>query len=751
MHFDSHEPGAARPGKPEHDVGAFGGRVRPKAPKVDWATALQLSHERGAFVYQRLSSSEQVQNSIYSRLMQDSLEDLSIEDGYEWTLTPEERQAIRDAAHYPGWYQNGQIIVEQRDLGISGTKGQEDRPGLAHLRRLIEEGQVEALYVVHISRLFRDQTLINAFEFGELCKEFDVKIITPTSRLNLRLPMHMEYYRREADWSAKELEVMKSRLLDAKTRKAHLGRWVGGNIPAGYIVDERPEVDGKPNPDWYKYQPYEPHARVVKMIFDRIRIPGMTAGRVARWCHRQGIRFEPFPPELASRYDNLCFRKEHQEDDGGWPVTENIVKSIATNPVYIGWWLWSGEVINKRNHTPLIDEDTFWAVQNNLNSRRRGPNPTRSLKRPRASRPSRAAASGLGREEPFPLANLLYCRCQGSPNKMHCHGGGGYRLYACRDSYRREWTHTVSAMFLEQAISDFVLSQCTYPQYAHSVIERLQSEYDQAREKAAAIAREVVRLDQEIENLQHNFAVVKLTSERADWLEAEIQRRMQRKRELSQVEAYPVGKVVRAVSADDVRFVQSLLSDLKQVWPDQTNEVKNIFLRLVLNRIELEGLEKAGAAFKAHIYWRSGAEHLIEVIMPRRGMTNQRRWTEEEDELIRQRYDEGYEVLSPLLPHRNWAGVARRAGQLGVAGTSRKVKGEFRRFTEEEDEVIREWIAGKLTSDEAVQRTRRTLSSIQDRARKLGFKPAERSGGWRLVQTYENYGTDDGTGCRSRS
>ena len=50
-----------------------------------------------------------------------------------------------------------------RDLGISGTKGKDDRPGLAAMIQAIEAAAVEAVYVVHISRISRDQTLIGNF------------------------------------------------------------------------------------------------------------------------------------------------------------------------------------------------------------------------------------------------------------------------------------------------------------------------------------------------------------------------------------------------------------------------------------------------------------------------------------------------------------------------------------------------------------------------------------------------------------
>jgi DNA invertase Pin-like site-specific DNA recombinase len=253
--------------------------------------------------------------------MQDALEDLAISDGYEWTLNSDERLLIRQSGNYSGWYQNGQIIIEQRDLGLSGTLGQEDRAGLEHLINLIEANQIETVYVLHISRLFRDQTLIDAFAFAELCKKHDVKIITPAMRLNLRISMHMDYYRREADWAAKELEVMHGRLYGAKKRKAHQGRWAGGYLPVGYILDERETIEGRSNPDWHKFMPYEPHARVVRLILRRLCLPGMTGGRVARWCAANGIRFEPFPPELAERYTKLVALR-HPDTDGGWAVGE---------------------------------------------------------------------------------------------------------------------------------------------------------------------------------------------------------------------------------------------------------------------------------------------------------------------------------------------------------------------------------------------------------------------------------------------
>jgi len=51
----------------------FGGRLRPKPEKPTWENLVDLDNEGTAFVYQRLSSHEQVKKSIYSIKGQDAL------------------------------------------------------------------------------------------------------------------------------------------------------------------------------------------------------------------------------------------------------------------------------------------------------------------------------------------------------------------------------------------------------------------------------------------------------------------------------------------------------------------------------------------------------------------------------------------------------------------------------------------------------------------------------------------------------
>src|SRR3954447_17130984 len=102
------------------------GRIRDKnSQSVDWTNLTTLRHHRLAFVYPRLSTHEQRDRSVWSIERQRWLEELARLDGYEAPLSREEVDAIRSSPDYPGWYQNGQVLVDERDLGISGTLGRQ--------------------------------------------------------------------------------------------------------------------------------------------------------------------------------------------------------------------------------------------------------------------------------------------------------------------------------------------------------------------------------------------------------------------------------------------------------------------------------------------------------------------------------------------------------------------------------------------------------------------------------------------------
>ncbi len=130
-----------------------------------------------AFIYGCLSSPGQVQDSEESSREVAKLVAIAKADGYKTNLTPEQIEkwllSIRQGITAEKVIEDGSVIVDVRDLGIS-AKGLQDerREGLAHLRQLLENSEIGCVYVTEgVSRLSRDQDRILPYQLLKLLKE----------------------------------------------------------------------------------------------------------------------------------------------------------------------------------------------------------------------------------------------------------------------------------------------------------------------------------------------------------------------------------------------------------------------------------------------------------------------------------------------------------------------------------------------------------------------------------------------------
>lgn len=663
----------------------FGGRLRPKQEEpASWVDLVELPNQRMAFIYQRLSSHEQIKRSLYSIKAQDALVDLAKEDGYSDEL----------------------IYVGKRDLGISGTKGREDRPELAYLMDWIEAGAVEAVYTIHISRLYRDQTLINALSLGELFKEHGVIIVTPQMRLNLRDKMHMRLYRMEVERAADELELMAHRLLGAKEIKARSGGYTGERVPPGFVVNEQEKLaNGERNPDYHTYQIYKPHGDVVKIIFQQLSLPSESPTRVARYCQKNGIIFPPFLPGFDTPANQKTFASTTGDPKGGWVITVDRVRKIGTNPAYIGWKIWAGEVVGKDVYPRIIDEETFWMVQKCFT---------------RFNSPKKY--------DPLPLAGLLYCDNHNIQRKMTYTNGPSAqkRLYRCYDPQTWENCLNVAASVLDEPIGEAVLSQLTLSDFAEEVINRLTDEYERAKEQVATYRREMRRLETEIENLRGNLTTGVMSSDQLKWLDEQVQQRLNRIRELADLERIPVGEVVGRPVPDktDIELVRELLTNLYETWKYKPDRLKNSLLRILLDRIRIDANAKT---IKVKLIWRTGEEQGILIHRPE----EKRLWTDAELQILHEFYETASkEELMTMLPERSWASIKQRGSADGLSRSDSKAT-QFRAFTPEEDELVRAYYADEIDQETLQEKTGRTMQSILGRARRLGIKWQPRKIKWK--------------------
>jgi DNA invertase Pin-like site-specific DNA recombinase len=164
-----------------------------------------------------------------------------------------------------GW-STDEIILIDEDEGVSGAKRIDERKGMSRLFDMIITGRIGAVAVQAEDRLFRDETQIQVNVFIDACVRQNVRVITPYFKYNFadkhEGPYHRLLFRMRAKQAADFLNsYVRGRLVAAKERRMLLGMWMGGNINLGFMVDNRKYLpSGIPNPNWRKFEPFEPCA-----------------------------------------------------------------------------------------------------------------------------------------------------------------------------------------------------------------------------------------------------------------------------------------------------------------------------------------------------------------------------------------------------------------------------------------------------------------------------------------------------------
>jgi len=654
-------------------------RIKPTVPPTEPGDLVRLPLRRKAFVYPRLSTHEQRKKSLWSLEMQEGL---------------------RNSAHADG-YRDDQIIYDPRDLGISGTKGWEERPALAALIQAIEADEVEAVYVVHISRISRDQTLIDGLEFGEICKQHGVLIVMPTMRLNLRDSMHMRLYRQEIERAADEIELLKMRLGGPKRHKALSGRFDGRSVAPGYLVDHQAQSE-----TCERYVLYPPHAEVVRTLFQAIIAAG-TPTRAARWLRDHGIIFPHFGSEVPlediarsslhrTRYSSQC--------PGGFVISPTLVRSIVTNPVYLGWWLVEGQVVHTDNHPAIIDEEMFMLAQERLRQHGR----------------KQGRAGGLRSPVPQLLSGLLWCTQHEVPQQMYglTSGPGRYLCdYGYHNAHSDHFCTYLDARILDEPITDLVLRRCSFAEHAEAVLAQIEAEYHTAREQARRQQRELAHLQHEVETLKHNLALTR-TPEQVTMIFEQIDQRMHRMAVLADERHSPVG---RRLSAAQVATVKAFLADLRTGWAQQPPALKNEFLRLILASVHVHAVRDH---VEAMVVWRSGAQQHLWIERPPRRRGGKVPWTQADNAWFQAHYATATrEERQARFPDRTQMAIRKQAKRLGVTRSRQGISKPHRPpWTAADREWLRAYVKGQISAAELCAKLPgRTWDAIESQQRVLGL------------------------------
>jgi DNA invertase Pin-like site-specific DNA recombinase len=265
------------------------------------------------------------------------------------------------------------------------------RPQMQQLLSEVEAGLWEGVLVMEVERLARGNTIDQGI-VSQAFKLSNTLIITPTKIYNPSNEFDEEYFEFGLFMSRREYKTINRRLSAGRLASCREGKYAGGTPPYGF---DKEKLRGQKG---WKLVPISDEIEIVKLIYELYLSNKSNTGF-------QGIANRLSDTGVPTRT--------------GKPWTATQVKNILTNDVYIGKIHWqktpeikksqNGNIIKIRQaaesyhvfdglHDAVIDTNTFNAVQNIINSRRKAP---------------------LNSSKPMqnPFAGILVCSVCGKPLK----------------------------------------------------------------------------------------------------------------------------------------------------------------------------------------------------------------------------------------------------------------------------------------------------------------------------------------------
>ncbi len=369
------------------------------------------------------------------------------------------------------------------DDGYSG--GSLDRPAMRELRQAVQAGRVDCVVVFKLDRLSRsvvDTVTLVLEEWDGLChvKSAREPIDTTNHAGKMFFYMLVSY----AEW---ERAVIRERTFSGKLRRAEEGRNPGFKPPYGYQPGFVPDPDEAP---------------VVRRIYEMYR-RGAGVISITYKLNGEGLRFR-----------------------GGRLWNESTVKKILENPLYCGDLHYG-----RRSRNPARAKrkgESFYLVQAEPAVVRRDAVPAiiareewNAVQAVRATRPGVAkGSSGRAFSSPHLLTGLARCVCG---HAIIGYKGGGSKEYYYRCSgQRKKGSAACGCGYIRQdLVNEIVLTklrsefgdQVAQERYAERTRAEAAAQLEGARSAAAAVGRELARLEEAEARIRKLFRDGELTLE----------------------------------------------------------------------------------------------------------------------------------------------------------------------------------------------------------------------------------------------
>jgi len=662
-----------------------------------------------AFIYGRVSSQGQVRESHESIMEIARLLAIAMKDGYHTTLDTDEveswLQSIQNGADVSRVLEESDVIIDCRDLGLSGSLGEDKRPGLHDLWERVAGGEIGAVYLTEgMSRLSRDRDRVLGYKLLKLLKEHKCRIRTPEGIYNPAIPRDWENLADDIEDSADEMKKLGIRLGRRRASKAAEGRHVGNPVSPGYIVT----IEGQRRDGSYilgKWEPYPPHQETVIEVLTELVRQG-SLHKAAQALNAKRVFFSFFPQTLKYMETRSALR-QYLKDDMGYRITPYTLKGLATNPKLIGIWEWM-DVLIENNHPGIVPKDLFLQAYDIATS-----------KKPRG----RAAYA-----EPMEWVGLLYCCNHDEPRQLSANNKR--KQWACNYDYkmgRASRCLYVNDHILTTPLTSEFLSCLDLTPHAQAVMEKLRQEVNDHNFEESRNRRQEAELKSRIANLERYLGSGDAKREETYWRlinEARI--------ELDTLQRKPASTTSASV---DVERVAHFLENLEGNWQRYPSRLRNRLLTLLVNRVDLRHDQNS---IEATIIWKAGFEQRVRIKRPTAHFTKESQWQPEEDKLLAMLWpSSSRETLAAALPARPWAAMNQRASRLKIRRRWEKKTPDLAHlWTEEEEKRLKELYTQGVSVKEIARKLGRSEQAIKSRAsiisapRPKGFYPRKIEPTW---------------------
>ncbi len=652
--------------------------------------------ERPGRIFGRLSDPKQLQESLQSMAELAALVRLARQDGFHTELTPEEVErrlevlqlGDRDALRY--WV-DGQLIVDLRDLGISGRLGPDKRPALAEFMSDLKRGEAQevtgTIYLSSegLSRLSRDQDRIIGAQLLKLMKEANCRVRTPFTIFNPRIEADWKELREGFEDAARESRHLQERHFGPKKReKASKGEHVGSQVPPGFII----EIKGYKSNGSYifgKWLPYPPHAEIdVKILEEYVRQQG-SKYRAAQALH--GVIFPFFPQELKYMETRSSLRNCLKSGEG-YIITPEVIDGLAHQLALIGIWKWA-DIMIENNHPAVVPVNLFgeaYQLANRCGGKPRG----------------RAAYY-----EPLDWDGLLWCVNHETPRHLSGHSSNG--TWVCDHDYHNG-TGPICLKINHRIISDPLTKEFLHcldlRSYAREVFDELQSRAMATEDEEARRKRQEAQLRNRLTNLESYLGCCDLE------LEESYRRQIkQAKAELRSLQQKPLPS---PITVADINRVRHFLENLEYEWQKLSPSLRNRLLKLLVDRVEIFHDRHH---IEAVITWKIGFRQRIDIERPVGSSRKDRHWTREDDDLLRMLWPTSTdEVLLAAFPSRTWSGIRSKALKLGLMRQTRHYPPQWKPWTGSDDARLAALYVTETPVDAIAAELGRSKQAVLNRA-----------------------------------